>query len=845
MKLSKKLSSGFSLLLIILIFTSGFALYNFLQTNNQVKSIGTVTIPNLIKSEDLSKNTLIALNREKDFLLTKNPAKREEAITTLDAASQLLQKQIKQTFSAEEGDKAEILLAETESFKHLYRTLSTQLTRSDELNHKLYTTNEELIKIISNYSNHRDEYLSHQLNALNEINNFKKLYRSMKLTTSQLLNNPTIDKKKLLNQARKEQMALRSNTSKVAKYLKKKSDQQLATEIKTKIKEFSRALKQFVTAFTKTPDNKKKQDETRQAANAIESRIDTLIDKLYEIQQQDIATSKNAIKQISLLEYLLPETQITNLLYQITQNNKNMKLLTKTVGKSLQATTELTKHTMNAEDQAIIKQLINGIQEYQSLLKEWQSLNKIITTQTNTELNAAITAILTHVDSTVTENTEHTATTITGIIKNSEQAMTLIIVTSLGGLIFGIILAFILIRSIVRPVLFVTRSMDVISEKVENITNIMHNKLALNDWSEELLLSETDPKIHQQSVLYAKHTDEIGQAVRAQLKISSSVNKAETAINQVITEVNQVLGNVVQTVAEVTNSSHHLEAASKELADGATRQASSLEEITSSLQEMNHKVEQNATGASKARDLAQEATNAGSTGNEKMKLLVDKMHEINAATGEITKIIHTIDDIAFQTNLLALNAAVEAARAGEHGKGFSVVAEEVRNLASRSAKAAGETGALIDNVVKQITQGNTMVNETASVLSEIVKYSEEVTSLSGTVAAASSEQSAGVSQIHSALDQVDRITQRNAASAEETASSSQELNFFSENLDKITSNFILQDLPTENESEEDGGEELNIAAKKPDDPAQIYLPHTPDTTSTLKNIDNNWGMKSD
>ena len=845
MKLSKKLSSGFSLLLIILIFTSGFAFYNFIQTNDQVKAIGTVTIPSLIKSEDLAKNTLLALNREKDFLLAKNPAKRAEAITALDEVNQHLQQRIRKTFSTVQSNQVEILLAATENFKKLYRTLATQLTQSDELNHKLYETNKKLVNILSQYSSHRDEYLSHQLNALNEIKNFKNLYKSMKLTTSQILNNPTIDKKSLLNKARKEQMTLRSHTSKVAKHLKKESDQKLAGNIKNEIKKFSRALKKYVTAYTKTPNDQNKQNNTRQAASDIEAKIDTLINQLYEIQQNDIDTSKKAVKQISLLEYLLPETQIANLLYQLNQNSQNITHLTETVNQSLIAATELAKHTMNTEGKSVIQQIIAGIKEYQSLLKEWQTLNQTISTQTNTELNAAISTILTHVDATVNESTQLTSDTITNIIRNSEQAMTLILITSLAGLIFGIILAFILIRSIVRPVLFVTRSMDIISEKVEGITNIMYHKLALNDWSEELQLIEVDPEIHQKSLLYAKHSDEVGQAVRAQIDISASVNKAGEAINQVITEVNQVLGTVVQTVDKVTNSSHHLEAASKELADGAIRQASSLEEITSSLQEMNHKVEQNAAGASKARDLAQEATNAGTDGNKKMKLLVDKMHEINDATGEITKIIHTIDDIAFQTNLLALNAAVEAARAGQHGKGFSVVAEEVRNLASRSAKAAGETGQLIDNVVRKIIQGNTMVNDTASVLSEIVEYSEEVTSLSGTVADASAEQSSGVSQIHAALDQVDSITQRNAASAEETASSSQELNFYSESLQKITGNFILKDLNAEelSDSEEDYEPDNEPPDNEELDATRHLLPS--DNGNTPQNLNDQWEMNTD
>ncbi len=816
MKLSKKLSSGFSLILIILIFTSGFAFYNFAQTNNQVKSIRTTTIPNLITSEYLAKNTLIALNLEKDFLLAHSAAEREKTIAELNDASQKIKQKISEQKNQNNND-TEMLLQEISNFENLYKKLSEQLGERDNLNTKLYETNDRLIKILAGYSAHRDEFLSYQLNALNELHNLQELYKTMKLTTSQLLNNPTMDKKKLLAQARKEQMKLRSNTSKVEKHLKKESDLALADELKNSIKIYSRTLKKFVTAYTKTPKDTQKIQQAKDNASKAEEEVDNQINNLYKIQEQDIATSKAAITAITRLEYLLPETQIINLGYQISQNKENLNRLVTIVDKSLKNAGELSRHTMNQEGADSVKNIIDGIKLYQQQFGDWQSLNDKITTDTSVALSAAISNILNQTGSTVDHNTDLTFKTIDTIVNNSEQAMTLILITSLCGLIIGIALAVVLIRSIVKPVIFVTMAMDIISDKVQRITDIMYNKLALNDWSEELIINETAPEVRKQALIYAKRQDEIGQAVSSQLAISESVVKASEAINQVIEDVNDVLSEVVQTVENVATSSHHLESASKELADGATRQATNLDEITSSLAEMNNRVEQNASGASKARDLSLEATNAGSKGNDKMKILVAKMNEINSATGEITKIIKTIDDIAFQTNLLALNAAVEAARAGQHGKGFAVVAEEVRNLAARSAKAAGETGTLIDNVVKQITSGNTMVGDTASVLAEIVGYSEEATELSSTVAEASSEQSEKVSEINTALDQVDGITQRNAASAEETASSSQELNFYAENLEKLTCKFILR------QTEQTEYSDFDPTEIPEDDPAQITL----------------------
>ncbi|MDR1494062.1 MAG: methyl-accepting chemotaxis protein [Planctomycetaceae bacterium] len=320
---------------------------------------------------------------------------------------------------------------------------------------------------------------------------------------------------------------------------------------------------------------------------------------------------------------------------------------------------------------------------------------------------------------------------------------------------------------------------------------------------------------------YLKRTDEVGelaQQARAiigdyhsvteagqaagrgdwtyRVKIKSEKDTMNQNLANMFEQVNDVLNQVQGAVLQVTIGTGQVAATSETLSQGATESAASLEEITSSMTEMGSQTHQNAQNAAEASHLAKDASEAAGNGQQMMQQMINSMEQITKNSQDVQKVIKVIDDISFQTNLLALNAAVEAARAGVHGKGFAVVAEEVRNLAARCAKAAGETTQMIENNNRQINEGAEIAQKTAEMLDQIVSHVANTTNLINEIATASNEQAQGVSQVSQALQQIDSVTQQNTASAEESASASSEMNNHATRLQQVVSRFKLRNANT-------------------------------------------------
>ena len=317
---------------------------------------------------------------------------------------------------------------------------------------------------------------------------------------------------------------------------------------------------------------------------------------------------------------------------------------------------------------------------------------------------------------------------------------------------------------------------------------------------------------------YAQAGDEIGQALSGSASFTKHVSHIAGALLSVAkgdltVEVNllseeDVMGKSLQSVIdnlnamfrEVSTSADQVSTGAKQVADGAqslaqgsTEQAASIQELSSTIAEIAHKTKSNAETAGMAAKLSNTIKENAEKGNRQMGEMIAAVKDINEASQSISKIIKTIDDIAFQTNILALNAAVEAARAGQHGKGFAVVAEEVRNLASKSAEAARDTGEMIQNTMEKAGLGSRIAGETALSLTEIVAGINESSRLIDEIARASEEQTSGIAQVNIGIDQVAQVVQQNSATAEESAASSEEMSGQANMLQELIARFKVRE----------------------------------------------------
>ena len=259
---------------------------------------------------------------------------------------------------------------------------------------------------------------------------------------------------------------------------------------------------------------------------------------------------------------------------------------------------------------------------------------------------------------------------------------------------------------------------------------------------------------------------------------------------------NEFAGNLEEVITKVKLAAVQVDGATQEVASGSQglsqatqEQAAAIEEVAATIEEMASSIKLNASNAAQGREKAQSMVQVASQSGEASEELVQGMGEISTASRKIGDIIVTVNEVAFQTNLLALNAAVEAARAGEHGKGFAVVAEEVRALAQRSAEAAKQIKALIEDTVMKIGAGDEMVKKSKEYLEHIISYIQDLSQTMEEIAAASSEQASGVDELNRAVAQIDNTTQQNAATVEELAGTSDHLSSEARNLAHTVARF--------------------------------------------------------
>lgn len=380
-------------------------------------------------------------------------------------------------------------------------------------------------------------------------------------------------------------------------------------------------------------------------------------------------------------------------------------------------------------------------------------------------------------------------------------------------LLFMLALSVILGNRQARPILSLTKSVKKLSEGSldEEIKVRSKNEIgALAKGLRQLVGQLKEYRLYIQEITDSLNEMQDGNLdIRLKNEYTGEFTKIKVALLDLSNKLTGLIGNIRISSDQVSSSAENVSAGAQNLTRGSMEQASSIEELSATINDISDRIRKNAENAAKANQAAATGQEEILKSDGQMQDMKASMNRINEKSAEISKIIKTIDDIAFQTNILALNAAIEAARAGEAGKGFAVVADEVRNLAQKSAEAAKDTTVLIDDTVKAVEQGSRLADSTAKSLHEVVNGQKELSILISEIASASDEQANAVSQVTTGIDQISSVVQTNSATAEESSASSSELNDQARNLREQISRFRLRRLEEDEEIKESSTAEEN------------------------------------